>query len=395
MSATSGRLAWTDGNAIELLHNGAEFFPALCAAIEGAQHSIHLETYIFRLDRSGRVVLQALERAARRGVRLRLVLDGFGSAASAEMLVQRLRAAGGQCRIYRPEPSRLGWLKFSRRRLRRLHRKMAVVDGRIAFVGGINIVDDHDDADPARVAPRLDYAVRVEGPLVAQARQAQASLWLRLNWARHPGLWRHGLGRRHAASGQGPLRAALVLRDNLRYRRTFERIYLAGIDNAQREILIANAYFFPGRRFREALLRAAARGLRVRLLLQGKPDYYLQYFATRALYEPLLQAGIEIYEYMPSGLHAKVAVIDGIATVGSSNLDPFSLLLAREANVLVDDAAFAQRLQTSLEQVIAEGGQRVRASAYRERGWWRRAGDALAYRALRLAAALTGRRDDY
>ncbi len=403
MRADIVRLSWTDGNAIRLLQNGANFFPALCAAIDQASVSVHLETYIFTLDRTGRQVLDCLERAAERGVKVRVVLDGFGSAATAPEVMRCINEAGGHCRVFRPEPHWLGWLKFSRSRLRRLHRKVTVIDAAIAFVGGINIVDDYDDLDPTDgiAAPRFDFAVRIEGPLVSQIVYAQDLLWVRLNWSRlrhHSSDWRRLRLRRphpHHAQPRGRLRAALVLRDNLRFRQTFERAYLYGIAHARRDVLIANAYFFPGRQFRRALAQAAARGVRVRLLLQGKPEYRLQYFATRSLYDQLLRDGIEIYEYMPAYLHAKVAVIDNMATVGSSNLDPFSLLLAREANVVVDDQPFAWDLQERLERAIDEGGQFIRPLDYQRRGWLRRVIDVMAYTALRIGVALTGRSDKY
>ncbi|WP_459616168.1 cardiolipin synthase ClsB [Bordetella sp. 2513F-2] len=403
MKDEDARLTWTDGNAVELLQNGADFFPALCHAIDAAHASVHLETYIFVLDRTGRRVLASLEQAARRGVKVRVVIDGFGSAGTVDEVRRRLLAAGAHCRIFRPEPRWFGWLNLSRSRLRRLHRKLAVVDGELAFVGGINIVDDYDDLDPADGvgAPRFDFAVAVRGPVVPQVQHAQDLLWVRLNWGRlrrHPRDWRRlrlvppETGHAPAA---GKLRAALVLRDNLRFRKTFERAYLHGIYRAQRQILIANAYFFPGRRFRKTLLEAAARGVRVRLLLQGKPEYRLQYYATRALYDQLLAGGIEVYEYMPGYLHAKVAVIDGMATVGSSNLDPFSLLLALEANVIVSDTAFAATLQERLEHAIAEGGRRVMTREYRRRGWLRRCVDAASYTLLRIGVALTGRASEF
>ena len=403
MKADIVRLDWTDDNAIQLLQNGADFFPALCQAIDAARVSVHLETYIFLPDRTGRRVLDSLEQAARRGVKVRVVVDGFGSATTAQQVRDRIVAAGGRCRIYRPEPPWYGRLVPSRSRLRRLHRKMAVVDGDIAFIGGINIVDDYDDLDPGDdiPAPRFDFAVRVQGSLVARAIHAQDLLWVRLNWARlrrHPADWpRLRLGRPAAppAEPAGGQRAALVLRDNVRFRQTFERAYLYGIQHARRDILIGNAYFFPGRKFRKALLQAAARGVRVRLLLQGKIEYHMQYYATRALYDQLLRGGIEIYEYMPGYLHAKVAVIDNMATVGSSNLDPFSLLLAREANVVVDDQPFAWDLQQRLEDAIAMGGRFVRPLDYQRRGWWRRCVDAVSYTLLRIGVALTGRSGEY
>nr|WP_232468062.1 cardiolipin synthase ClsB [Bordetella genomosp. 13] len=396
-------LKWVEGNSVKLLQNGADFFPALCAAIDRAQTSVHLETYIFILDRTGRRVLQSLQEAARRGVKVRVVLDGFGSNTTALDVQAQIVEAGGQCRIFRPEPRWIGKLAFSRSRLRRLHRKVAVVDGSCAFVGGINIVDDFDDQEPSDEvgAPRFDFAVEVCGPLVPDIVYAQDLLWVRLNWARlrrHPRDWRELRLRKPVHGGAAPAgthRAALVLRDNVRYRQTFERAYLYGIRYARDEILISNAYFFPGRLFRRALLQAAARGVRVRMLLQGKPEYRMQYYATRALYEQLLAGGIEIYEYMPGYLHAKVAVIDQIASVGSSNLDPFSLLLAREANVAVDDTGFAQELQQRLEHAIETGGRRVVPQEYHRRGWVRRCVDAMSYALLRVGVALTGKSGQY
>jgi cardiolipin synthase len=177
-------------------------------------------------------------------------------------------------------------------------------------------------------------------------------------WAR---MQQSGLRRFHMAKDfsnpkcdvAGDHDAWFAFRDNISHRRDIEREYLAAILGARKEILIANAYFFPGRRFRRALLRARRRGISVRLLLQGRQEYLLQHYATRALYGTLLDAGVELFEYKKSFLHAKVAVVDGEwATVGSSNIDPFSLLLAREANVFVRNADFAAALRESLEEAI-------------------------------------------
>lgn len=403
MKASVDQLDWTDGNQIDLLQNGTHFFPALCTAIDAARHSVHLETYIFTVDRTGRRVLDCLCAAALRGVKLRVVIDGFGSADEVHAIREQIDQAGGQCLIFRPEPRWFVRWVPSRQRLRRLHRKIAVIDGELALVGGINIIDDYDDQAPddGISVPRFDYAVAVRGPLVPYAVHAQKLLWVRLNWARlrrHPGSWRRlRLAPPHHTStaAVGTLRAALVLRDNVRYRKTFERGYLYGLERAQKDILIANAYFLPGRQFRHALIDAARRGVRVRVLVQGKVEYRMQYHATRALYAPLLAEGIEIYEYMPSYLHAKVAVIDAMAIVGSSNIDPFSFLLAREANVVIDDAAFAGRLQHSLEDALAGGGSRILPEAYHRRGMLRRFTDGLAYRLMRIGVSLTGSPGEY
>ena len=382
MKAEQVKLEWTDGNSIRLLQNGADFFPALCAAIDAARFSVHLETYIFMLDRTGSRVLECLTAAARRGVKVRVVLDGFGSAMNVDAVRAGLLEAGAQCRIFRPEPRWFARLIPSRSRLRRLHRKVTIVDGRIAFIGGINVIDDYDDLDPTDgiSAPRFDFAVQVEGPLVTDAAYAQDLLWVRLNWARlrrHPRDWsRMRLTKPHHApvAPCGTLRAALVLRDNLRYRQTFERAYLYGITQARRDILIANAYFFPGRQFRRALAKAAARGVRVRLLLQGEPDMLVAQLAASMLYDYLIDAGVQIFEYCKRPLHAKVACVDDDwSTVGSSNLDPLSLALNLEANVVARDTGLNAALRASLERLIAEDCrpvQRGPASRRRLRRLW-------------------------
>ena len=408
------------GNHLELLENGVALFPALCAAIDAARVSVHLETYIFKTDRSGRDVLDALKRAALRGVVVRVVVDGFGSAEQADVIRDDIQAAGGACRIYRPEPKWFRWLVLHPDRLRRLHRKMVVIDGQSAFIGGINIEDDFPD-EPVETLPReprYDYAVRVTGPVVSDIARAANHVWLRLNWleigrslsawrqlrrqmrtlSRHPEAIFSSHDQRFADSASHPvdgITAALVLRDNLRYRRTIEQVYLHAIDNAHREIIIANAYFLPGRRLRQALIAAATRGVRVRLLLQGLVEYRLQSHATRWIYDLFLDAGVEIREYMPSHLHGKVAIMDDVATVGSSNLDPFSLLLAREANVVVHDTLFASRLKSSLELAISRGSIVIDSRTHGNRPLLNRALDACSYLLVRMGVAISGRGQDY
>jgi cardiolipin synthase len=189
--------------------------------------------------------------------------------------------------------------------------------------------------------------------------------------------------------------AALVLRDNVRFRRSIEGSYRLAIGLARSEILIANAYFIPGVQLQRALLRAAERGVRVTLLLQGKYEYFMQYHASRAVYAAMLNAGIEIIEYDASFLHAKVAVMDAaggaLAIVGSSNLDPLSLLLAREANVFVRNDAFAGELRTHLVEAIAKG-RRVAPDAITRWGIVSRGLNWVAYAAMRVALFVTGKR---
>jgi cardiolipin synthase len=185
----------------------------------------------------------------------------------------------------------------------------------------------------------------------------------------------------------------LVLRDNVRHRVDIERSYRRAIAQAKHSIVLASAYFFPGVRLLRALVMAAQRGVRVQLLLQGHYEYFLPYRAASHLYGQLLAAGVEIYEYQPSYLHAKVAVIDKQwVTVGSSNLDPLSLLLAREANVVARVPALAAELHASLSQAIAVHAKRIEPYAYLQRSGWQRCVDALAAAVLRFGVFLTGRR---
>ena len=375
------------GNQLHLLVTGEAYFPALIAAIDASRDELFLETYIFADDQTGSLIAQALARAAIRGVRVQLLIDGFGARDFAPRFRALLQEAGVRVLVFRPQIS--PWT-FQRHRLRRMHRKMVAVDGELALVGGINVIDDYDT--PGQTPPRYDYAVQIRGPLAQQVRDAAARLWSRVAWAHLQREWRvasHVKSARRPWVGQS--RAALVVRDNVRHRRDIEVAYLTLIARAREEIILANAYFFPGRRFRRALQAAAARKVRVVLLLQGRVEYALFHYAARALYGSLLDAGIEIYEYKQSFLHAKVAVIDGRwSSVGSSNIDPFSLLLAREANVFADDRAFALTLRTSLLNALETGAQRLLPAHWHAQPLMLRVRMWLAYGLTRFLLALSG-----
>lgn len=384
------------GNQLELLKNGAQYFPRLIAAIEQATQSVYVETYIFELDDIGVKVCDALAAAARRGVAVHLLVDGFGSLATADRLIARLRPHGAKVVVFR----RTRWWRLDRKLLRRLHRKIALIDERLAFVGGINIIDDHHHPVPeqvrAELGPRFDFAVACEGPLVAAITYTVTRLWwtmsvlhLKRRPSRRPPTVR---SEPHVRTGT---RAALLLRDNLRNRHTIERAYLDAFARARSDVLIANAYFLPGKKFRDALCAMTERGVRVRLLLQGRIEYPLQHYAQQAMYGDLVKCGVEIFEYTPSYLHAKVAVVDdNWATVGSSNIDPYSLLLAREANVAVYDNEFARRLRHELELSIATESSIVDAAACARRSWLRRTMSWIAYQMVRAFTVVATRRAD-
>ncbi len=399
-------------HALTLLKGGGQLFPALVEAIDAARSEVLLETYIFDFTGAPRAVAEALERAAARGVAVRVVVDGVGTGDIAPEWQARWKTAGLHWRIFNPAR---GWRLLLPRRWRRMHRKLCVVDGAVAFCGGINLLDDLFDPNYGTLdKPRFDFAVRVTGPLVEDVQETMTRLWLRLQVGREvrqhdlEGALRAvraaskaGVDLRDgslglpASAGPGAV-AALVLRDNVRFRRRIEATYRLAISQARSEILIANAYFIPGVRLQRALLGAARRGVRITLLLQGRYEYFMQHHASRAVYGVLLEGGIEIIEYEPSFLHAKVAVMDGaqgrVATVGSSNLDPLSLLLAREANVFVLDDAFGAELRGHLLEAIAAEGRRVEPDAYLKRSLRTRALAWLAYAMIQIALYATGKR---
>jgi len=383
---------------ITLLEGSRAYFSALIEAMDAAQSEIHLETYIFDFHGSALDVAQALERAAQRGVQTCVVVDGVGTPAAPKFWLQRLRLAGVQWQTFEPVAP-MGLLVPSR--WRRLHRKLCVIDGAVAFCGGINLMDDlHEPhANTALDQPRLDFAVRLQGPLANDVRHTMRQLWWRSQAMRD---WRDSklsaaVGALKELSGETRRlttgRWRLVLRDNLRHRTRIERHYLHALGRARHEVWIANAYFYPGARLRRALLAAAQRGVCITILVQGRYDHVVPYRAARHLYGPLLAAGIHIHEYQASYMHAKVAVIDGQwVTVGSSNLDPLSLLLAREANVVARDPPLANALKARLVHALAVGSRQILADDHAHRGWAERALDAISAGLLRMAIFVSGKR---
>lgn len=362
---------WVAGNAFELLENGEQFFPRVFESIAAARHEVVVETFILFEDKVGLGLHAALLAAAKRGVQVDLTIDGFGSPDLSPGFISALVQVGVRLHMFDPAP-RLWGLRTNV--FRRLHRKIVVVDGRRAFVGGINYSADH--LADFGAAAKQDYAVQVDGPIVGQI---QAFV--------HQAL---AAGQRSASRGQagqrrerpavlaaapapaGSAAALFVTRDNRRHTTDIERHYRLAIRAAQSRVVIANAYFFPGYRLLKDLRRAARRGVEVRLILQGEPDMAIVKIAANMLYHHLLSAGVQIFEYCDRPLHGKVAVADDEwSTVGSSNLDPLSLSLNLEANVIIRDRAFNQVLGDRLEQLIAHGCKQITAADLVEATWWR------------------------
>lgn len=314
-------------------------------------------------------------------------MDGFGSNPLPKAMVADLNAARVMVMKFRPKIS--PWT-FRRRRLRRLHQKIVVVDQKTAFVGGINIINDKDTPD--QIAPRYDYAVRVEGPLVNHIHIYACKIWRRVASLRLSPQYHHTRNIQTAfAESGGGMRAAFLIRNNIRHRRDIEAAYLRAIEQARSEIILANAYFLPGHRFLCTLCDAAVRGVRVILLLQGLEDYRLFHYASKSLYGRFLDKGVKIYEYYKSPMHAKVAVIDAHwATVGSSNLDPFSLLLSLEANIVVDDETFAGTLRRSLLTAIVTGARQVHLNNIKNQPAHRHVASRISYGLARFMTGMAG-----
>jgi cardiolipin synthase len=370
---------WIAGNAVRLLENGEQYYPSVFDAIAQARHEVLVETFILFEDKVGLQLQQVLIEAARRGVRVDLSVDGWGSPDLSAGYIAALADAGVQVRAFDPAP------KWSSRRLhmfRRMHRKIVVVDGRVAFVGGINF--SADQLLDFGAEAKQDYSMRIEGPLAARIRTFAI--------AQLDKQGRRGRVRLPVPERAGDADAMLVVRDNRMHRDDIERQYRAAIRSARREITIANAYFFPGYRLLKALRRAARSGVRVRLVLQGQPDMAIVTYAAATLHAYLMRAGIAIYEYTKRPLHGKVAFIDDEwATVGSSNLDPLSLALNLEANVIVRDKAFNDEMRAALEPLIANDCRRLELSKVAaQRSGWRALIDVIAYHMTRHFPAWAG-----
>ncbi|WP_295855504.1 cardiolipin synthase ClsB [uncultured Xylophilus sp.] len=360
----SGR--WIPGNHVTLLENGEEFFPRVFECIAAARREVVLETFILFEDKVGLALRDALVQAARNGARVDVMVDGFGSPDLSQDFLRSLTDVGVRLRVFDPTPRifgiRTGWL-------RRMHRKIVVIDGERAFVGGINYSADHlGDFGPEA---KQDYSCELTGPLVAHIHRFV------LHAIAIGGQGRRWLRRRAKAvvpdlPATGEADAFFVTRDNHRHTTDIERQYRAAIRAARQRVVIANAYFFPGYRLIQDMRRAARRGVDVRLILQGQPDMPIVKKAASMLYHHLLHAGVQIHEYCDRPLHGKVALVDDDwSTVGSSNLDPLSLSLNLEANVVVRDRAFNAHLFERLDHLMRHSCKRIEKEQLEEEwsGW--------------------------
>jgi len=358
------------GNEVRLLVDGTEAYPAMLEAIGGARDTINLETYIFASDETGWRFARALAQSAQRGVEVNVLLDGYGSVGCSSALLEYLAEAGIRVTWYKPlAPWRSGWGWW-----RRDHKKILVVDGGVAFVGGLNIADDY--ADPACGGRGWrDTHARIAGPVVVGLQESFGRTWrkskgVRLDPSRHyPEL-----------AVAGPSDAAILTNRIHKERRQIRKAYLHALKHAQRYIYLTSAYFVPSYRIRSRLRKACARGVDVRILLAGTSDIALVTRAARHLYTKLLKCGVRIYEWGGPMIHAKTAVVDGVwSTVGSCNLDFMSMRYNLESNVVVLGDCLADPL-TELFVRDLEHATEINLAQWRRRSGWQQFWDSLAYR---------------
>ena len=379
-----GKIQYVDGNDVQLLHCGGEYFACLLQAIGEAHQEIYLETYIFAHDPTASFVREALIAAAQRGVVVRVVIDWLGSGREKAIQLSQTFVAGGvQCRCFN---------RWFRRGLARTHRKIVVIDQKVAMVGGLNIIDDHisdDGWEHVLPFPRWDFAVQIKGPLVAHVRLEVEAQWRktgRLGLLSRISLLRD-LQNEDMVLDSSLSRAALLVRDNLRNRATIQKAYLHALGNARQHAILVTPYFAPGRKFRRALISAASRGVEVALLI-GVGQFVLQDAVAHSYYPKLLRGGVRIIEYRKTQLHAKVAVIDNEwATVGSSNFDGLSLFVNQEANIVIQDKVFNAKLSAELHRGIADGVE-VFLEDYSNQAWYKRAWYGIAYLGYRALMRL-------
>ena len=366
-------LRFSDGNAVELYETGRGGLQAMLAAIERSRRRIHLETYILRADHVGREFLTALAERAAVGVEVRVLYDAIGSFGLEESALESLRAAGGEAVAFNPVMK--FWPRFAPRR--RDHRKILIVDGEVAFTGGLNIGDEYISGLGPKGSDEewRDAHVRIQGPCVRELEAVFLESWFRADGTSLA--WHALLERTPARAGQ--VRCA-VLADGPTYRRRRTRdLLITALENAAHEVRLVSPYFAPGRHVLEVLAEASARGVQVSLLLAGtRTDHPSLLRATRAVLPGLLKHGVRIFEYDLAMMHAKVACFDTHwCAVGTSNLDRQSFEHSYEVNVVIEDAELAKRVCETFDADVARArevtleslGKRSLYERFRDRFW--------------------------
>lgn len=347
------------------LCTGDEIFPEMVAAIDAAQISVCLETYTFTDSSLGIRFLEALTRAAHRGAKVRVLIDGLGSIGLPWSFWDLLRAAGGEVRIFNPLSLNRGWI--------RNHRKLLTVDSRVAFVGGFNIAPEYE-GDGVKCG-WCDVGLRIEGQLVPQLASSFLEMFSRADF-RHKRFMR--LRRFGAKRSLGWPAEQILFGGPGRGRNPIKSALQDDLAKA-RDVRIIVAYFLPTWRLRRDLSEVARRGGRVRLILAGKSDVLISQLAGRSLYRRLLNEGVEIFEYQPQVLHAKLIILDDAVYIGSSNLDHRSLQINYELMIRIENREIADQARAVFETNLKNSIPITREAWRESRTFWRRLKQRWAY----------------
>jgi cardiolipin synthase len=346
------RLPASSATDVRLLVDGGATYDAIVDAIAAAQHHVHLEYYIYEPDRTGTRVRDALIERARAGVTVRLLVDAVGSSRLRRRFLAPLIAAGGEVAWFHPMrvPWRRPWLNL------RSHRKIVVVDGRVAFTGGINVTDEEDER--LRVDAYRDLHLRIEGEVVAALQQVFLEDWIYATGQKAPSIPR-------VAADAGPVAAQVLASGPDGPWEPIHRLHVSAIHAARQRVWLATPYFVPGEAAMMALTSAALAGLDVRLLVPSLSDSRLVTFAARSYFDDLLAAGVRIHEYGPRLMHTKALLCDDdVAIIGSANFDYRSFRLNFEVSMLFRDTGIAAELAALLQHDMAQA-PRVRADRRR------------------------------
>lgn len=367
------------GNRVDIVQDGSATFRAMLAAIDGARDHVNIESYIVEEDGPGEVIAQHLLRRCREGLRVNLLFDSFGSLRTSARYFDRFRQAGVALCEYKPLRQ---WLHWPLGLHQRDHRKLMIVDGRVGFIGSVNISAVHGSSPGAAAGATLagqppwrDLHLRVEGPVVHRMQRLFVSHWQRHTHVPLP------VARYFPPQGVvGTTRVALAATEAGRRRNPFHSALLGALSVAQSRVQLTTAYLVPPRRLLRQLEQAAARGVQVDMLLPGRSDFWMPLHAGRAHYARLMDAGVRIHERHDTLLHVKACVIDGVwSSVGSSNADWRSVLHNAEANLIVLDEAFARQMEAVFQGDLARA-RPVDPKAWARRPAWERCKEGLARR---------------
>lgn len=344
-------------NHIKLVHSGADFFDMICRMIESAKHSIHLHTYILNNDETGRKVITCLRSAAKRGVAIFVLADGYASQDLPDQLQEELKNDGINFRFFEPL-FQSKYLYFGRR----LHHKVAVVDGSCSLVGGLNIADRYNDL-PGKPA-WFDLALYTEGNSAVELQRICEQLWSKKGRSTTLRPASPHLFDDHIS--QDDISVRVRRNDWVKRKQEITGTYSEIFRSAKHSITIVCSYFLPGTKFRLQLKKAAARGVKIRVVLASMSDVPVSKYAERYLYRWMLRYGFEIYEYQPTVLHAKMALADdSFLTIGSYNINNISRYASIELNLDVKDKSFVSNVTQEIDEIIRQRCKPITTSTYK------------------------------